>query len=273
MKRKVPYWCLSPAFLCAVILFSFYLSGLAPSEKKHPFQLLNTQHIKMVSGSFQPLLAQGIFVKGILDLHEKIPQKAAYLSNLFLTSFSLDPRLVQSCFFAGVVLPENREEIIQAIAFLKAARAINPDTWRIPYWIGFNYYLLQDYLSAASYYRIASECKDSPGFLITNQAALYYLAGKPQAALLYYQGLLHSVKDSRQLELIQLKMLWLNRLVSLQEAVETFKGKFSRWPQELEELVEAKIMDRIPEDVFGKGYYLEQVSDDTGAKVRVKSRL
>lgn len=255
----------------SVIAFSLYLFETYPKEKVKIYYLPSTDYLKLVSGTFRPLFAETLFIKGVLELSEGIPDRQNYLSKLFLTSIQLDPKLISACFFGGMVVPRTRQDIPLGIRFLKEAMKLNPIEWRIPYWIGFNYFQLQDYLKAAEYYQQASALPGSPSFLTTNLAMFYYWAGKPELALWYLEGLYQSVGDERLLELIRLKMDWLKNIVFLEKKVKEYKKIYGYWPKDLEELIKKGLLDKIPEDPFGRGYELDE--EWYRGPGRVKSRF
>ena len=140
-----------------------------------------------------------------------------------------------------------------------------------PYWLGFNYYQLGDYLKTVEYYRIASSFKDAPEFLKTKLASLYYRAGRPQLGHLYLQGIFKYIKDERLLELIELKIEWLETIVFLEEKVRQFKETYGFWPKQLEELREKGLVEKISEDPFGKGYYLDEGWYENPGRVKSRS--
>jgi len=227
-------------------------------------------YLKIVSGSFRSFCADMFYIRGVLAVAEKIEDTDTWVDWVqknFETATSLDPELTQSYFFAGVVIGRDEESINKGIQFLEKGFRRNPDEWQLPYWLGFNYYQLGNYLKAIEFYQRASLLPGAPDYLKSNQAMLYYKAGRPDLGRVYLEGFLRSVEDSRQLKWIETKLRWLDNIVYLEEKVRQFRKAFGFWPQELEELVKTGILDEIPEDPFGKGYYLDKDSH------RVKSRF
>lgn len=258
MQKKGPLIIICLLLFLAVYNFSSFLSKIPLKEKKKVYYFPSQDYLRLVSGTFRPLSAHLLFIKGVLELSEEIPDRQNYLTKLFLTSIQLDPKLKSAYFFGGIVVPIKKEDIPLGIVFLKEAEKFDPKEWRIPYWIGFNYLQLQDYLKAAEYYKKASELPNSPNFLKTNLAMLYYQAKRPELGLWYLEGLYQSVKDERLLELIKQKIDWLKNIVLLEEKVKEYKEIYGYWPKELEDLVRAGLLDKIPDDPFGKGYKLDE---------------
>jgi len=224
----------------------------------------------MASGSFRGLCAGLFYIRGILALSEEIGDFNAridWVQRNFAVAMALDPKLIQGYFFAGVVVGRNQEGIIKGIQFLEKGLNNNPRAWQIPYWIGFNYYQLQNFLKAAEFYEKAAGFYDAPKFLKSIQPIYYYRAGEPELGVMYLEGLLQSVKDPGQLEWINGKLKWLKDIVYLEDKIKQFKVLYGHCPQTLDKLIEIGLLKDIPQDPFGGGYYLDWDS------CRIKSKL
>ena len=73
------------------------------------------------------------------------------------------------------------------------------------------------------------------------------------------------------LELIELKIAWIKNIIFLEDQVKKFKEIYGLWPKALEELIEKGLIDKIPEDPFGKRYELDE--EWYKGPARVKSRF
>lgn len=270
MKEQRILFGLSAVFLLLVFIFSVYLSDNFTRQNTEVYFFPSADYLKLISGTFRPLSADMLFIKGVLEMSDEIPDRRNYLFNLFETSAELDPKLIGAYFFGGVAVPVNKEEIAWGINFLKKGMKLNPYEWRIPFWIGFNYLELGIYSKAAQYYRIASDLPGSPRFLKTNLAFLYYKAGDLPSGILYLEGLSQSLKDKRLLEIIDKKINWLKGLVYLEGKVQDYKDIYGLWPSDLEELLDKGIIKEVPLDPFGKGYYLQKDTFHDIPKVRSK---
>lgn len=231
------------------------------------------EYLKHLSGTFRPLFAQMLFMKGVLEFATNSSEKMDYLFEIFRSSIHLDPELRSAAFFGGVVLPKKPTDIQKGIALLTEAMKLNPIEWRFPYWIGYNYSQLEDYISTADYYKQASLLPGSPPFLKTNLAMIYYSAQKPELAIMYLQGLKESVQDEMSLDLIQTKIDWLMNIVFLEQKVSDFEKAFGKRPASLNELVDRGILREIPKDPFGDGYYLDNSTGAGSGTSKVRSHF
>lgn len=223
-----------------------------------------------LSGTFREAVAGVFYMRGILALTDDVgsrEERVGWVQRNFDCATSLDPRLIQGYFFGGIVAARDRAGIGKGIAFLKKGLERSPGDWQIPYWIGMDYYQIGEFLQAARYYDQASRFPDAPPFLRGIQPMAYYRAGRPEMGIIFLKGLVQSVKDPRQLELIEKKLSWLNIIVVLEKNVQAFVSAHGRVPADLQELAKAGMIAAVPDDPFGQGFYLDPA---TG---RVKSRF
>lgn len=262
--------------LCAFILlilyaFSFQLSRISIEQERQNYYVPSLQYLEFIGGTFKPLLADLLFIKGILELFEDVPDRADYFLTLFRTTVGLDERLINPYFLGGIVVPLNREEVYKGIEFLQEGMRKHPFDWRFPYWIGFCYLELKDYSKVIEYYQIASNVPHSPSFLKTTLAYYYYKAGKLDEGALYLSSLTDSVDDERILDILDKKTRWLKQMSFLKDKVNEYYLKNNSWPLSLQDLIDKQLIDKIPDDPFGREYYLD--TGEPGKPPEVKSRL
>ena len=225
------------------------------------------EYLSNIRGGFRNLLADVYYIKGVLAVTDEFnsrQERISWTQQVFKAAVLLDKDMLQAYFFAGSAIVNSKEELKQGNEFLILGLTNSPAYWQIPYWIGFNYYLIGDSLKAAEFYRLASQRPGAPNFLKSNQAMLFYKAGEPRMGLMYLEGLLESVSDPEQLKWVKLKIEWLKNMIVLQDAVESFKDRYNRLPQDLEELISRRLISSVPKDPFGGGYYL----DDQSGKIK-----
>ncbi len=228
------------------------------------------QYVKMMSGTFESFFADLFYIRGLLAMGDEIAEtqeKVQWVQENFHTALELDPQLSEAYFFAGVVIAKDEASIKKGIVFLEKNSHLNPTQWRIPYWIGFNYYQLGNYLKAIEYYEKASKLPGARFFLKKIQPMLYYEAGESDLGIIYLESLLNSLNDEKEREAIQKKIEWLKGISSLEQSIAQFKARYGSLPSDLETLVRYGMIPGVPKDPFGRGYYLDQ---ETG---KVKSKL
>lgn len=255
--------------LISVPLASAYLEKINLPKEKF-FYLPPVKLVEVIGGRFKNLAADFFYINGVMAVTDKFrdrEKRVEWIQDNFGLAVYLDPELTEAYFFSGVVLSRDRTGMEKGIEFLEKYRYLNPSDWRIPYWIGFNYFQLGDYLTAAKFYEQAAGLPGSPGYLRSNQAFLYYRAGRADLGIMYLRALKQSVKDDRQLKWIEIKLLWLENIVFIQDTLNRFTAAYGRLPAGLNELVEKGFMSGVPKDPFGREYYLD------ADKGEIKSRF
>lgn len=260
-----------PLFLICLVCLCFFLSGVLERRglKMGRFlYVLPRDFIRLVSGTHKAFVADLFYLKALQFIGERNPgegeralkeEEVDYLlGNLRIVS-ALDPKFISPYFMGGVAITYDRLSTLKAIQFLEEARVSLPQEWRIPFWIGFNYYHHLDMPEKAlTYIDIALKVPDAPPYLKRIQPMLYYKAGKSEEGIAYLEGLISSIDNPRMKEWVEKKLMWLRSTLYLQNLVDRFKEKFERLPDNLEELKLAGFLDEIPKDSFGKDFYLDR---------------
>ena len=261
----------APLSVAAAVMVSVLVSPATAIKTPRIRFVPPAEFIQLISGTFRGAWADAFYIQGVLALTEETPDRHDRLRDIqsrLRLATTLDPRLVQAYFFGGVVIGQDRDTIRMGIAFLQEGLKRSPQEWRLPYWIGFGYYALGDYLEATAYYDRAARLPDAPAFLRSGQPYLYYLARRVDLGIAYLEGLLRSIQDESQLEWITLKLRWLKGMAYLEQKAEEFTRIYGTPPARLEQLVESGLIDAIPEDPFLGGY----VWDSTSGSVKSQPR-
>ena len=254
------FWPAAMGGLLAAVLFSSYaidqtLSRLTPRILDGPPPLAI---LELLPNGVKAVWADGLYIRGILAIADENPRALAYVHQHLHAAVALDPGLSSAYLMGGVVAPQGKAGIPEGIRFLKECAARKPQEWRIPFWMGFDYLQLGNDLKAAQAYRRASLLPQAPHYVRGITAWEYYKAGKPELALMYLQGISQAIQDPAVRQALERKITWLSRLVLLEERVRALHERDGRWPTDLQELVSAGLLDKIPEDPLGEGYYLDE---------------
>lgn len=253
-------WPATTGGLLAVVLFSSSaidqtLPHLAPRIFDAPAPIGG---LALLPDSVKAVWADGLYIRAILAIGDEDPRALASVHRNLHAAVALDPGLISAYLMGGVVAPRGKAGIPKGIRFLKECAARAPQEWRIPFWMGFDYLQLGNDLKAAEAYRRASSLPGAPHYVRGITAWEYYKAGKPDLALRYLQGVSQALQDPALRKALERKITWLSRLVLLEDAVRALYERDGRWPMDLQELVSAGLLDEIPEDPVGEGYYLDE---------------
>jgi hypothetical protein len=164
----------------------------------------------------------------------------------------LDPYFVDPYFLAEGLLAWDAGMPEEANIILEKGTKHRTSDWRLPFFIGFNhFYFLNDHGTAADYIMTASRLPGSPDYFPTLAARLAYYGGKSKTGFLFLRQLIEETDNPLMRRKLEMRLLALERAVSIEEALEKFKKKEGRMPIPLKELVTHGYLDMLPEDPYG----------------------
>jgi tetratricopeptide (TPR) repeat protein len=164
----------------------------------------------------------------------------------------LDPYFVDPYFLAEGLLAWDAGMPEEANKILEKGTRYRTTDWRLPFFIGFNYfYFLGDYGTAADYIMTAAQLPGSPDYAPRLAARLAYYGGKSETAFLFLRQMIEETDSALIRRALEMRLLALERAVSIEEALEQFKKKERRMPISLDELVTRGYLDMLPKDPYG----------------------
>lgn len=174
---------------------------------------------------------------------------------------TLDPSFVRAYEAGGValctlvVLPEESNRLLE-----KGFRH-NPESWVLPFLLGFNYYYeLHDDAKAAEYFEAAAKLPGAPGYLPGLTAHLFISGQEPGRAVEFLSRMYDEATDEN------LKMFLAGRLEEaiverdlrgLEAAVEAFRRAYGNSLQHLEDLVRVGMLRELPKEPSGVPYQFD----------------
>ncbi len=189
---------------------------------------------------------------------------------------TLDPKFVY-VYEAGsmalttmVVLPEESNRL------LEKGITHNPQVWRLPFLLGFNYYFeLHDDVQAAKYLADAARLPGGPAYLAPLAARLYVSARTPEVAIDFLGHLYEQATDENVKGVLErrLKEVLVERdLQLLEEAISRYRERSKRAPERLEDLVGPGLLRALPREPFG-GRYLYDPGTQTVRSSEMPERM
>jgi len=185
----------------------------------------------------------------------------------------LDPQAEHVYRFGGVLLPWEADQVDAGIKLLEKGNEALPESWVIPFWLGFNeYYFKHDYDKALA---AAREATNRPGVhpIATRFAAT--LAAKQYGPELAEEFLTQMEEETDRADVRAVirhqirRARAANDIAKLKRAVALYRERFGGLPSSLDLLVREGILPSIPSDPFGGVYELNPA---TGA-VRSSTRM
>ena len=232
-----------------------------------------TQFLDAISLGYRHALANVLWFRtiGYFGRHYRSDRLYPWLAYMCNVVTDLNPQAEHVYRFGGVILPWEANRVAEGIALLEKGTRSIPDSWRLHYMLGFSYYFFRDDLEASSRaLRRATELPDAPAYVSQLAAIVDATQHGPEAAIAFLRQLDRSDASDEMRAAIRDRIgaLSLARdLDALDDAVQTFRDRFQRLPDDLSEVVRMGILLAIPSEPFGGQYVLDVTSG------RVRSSL
>jgi len=222
--------------------------------------------LRGASLGYQQALADLLWFRAIsyFGRHYRSDRIYPWLASMCDAVTDLDPRAEYVYRFGGVILPWEADRVDDGIALLQKGARNVPESWQLHYMLGFSYYFFRDDLAAASQtLREASFLPGAPGF-VTRLAAIVDAAHQgPNSAVDFLTELAGRDVNGEMREVIRQRIRELSLsedIDSLEAAAREFQARAGRPPADLEEVVAAGLLPKIPEEPFGGRYDLDRGS-------------
>jgi tetratricopeptide (TPR) repeat protein len=167
------------------------------------------------------------------------------------------------------VLPWDAGTPRKAIDLLEYGFTYRTWDWYIPFFLSFDYaFFLKDYRQAGEYLTKAAELNPRAAWFSTLAARYFYEGDRTALAIAYLEELIPTARNAAIKKQLITRAEALERILQIEEAINTFRESLKRTPENLEELVKEGFLVSIPEDPYGGIFYL-----DERGKVRTTSKL
>lgn len=218
--------------------------------------LVRPEVLEVAAGEFKSLLADYLLLKASVYLggrYSTPTSSKTAVSALFRQSATLDPYFFQTCYFVQGYLPWWKGDFPkQGIDILEITRDYRDWDWRPGFYIAFDYfYFLKDNLTASGYLMDLSENFDtaSSDFFGLLGARLSQQGGQTKASLAFLKAMGDRTENEDAKEEIERRIVALEGVLILEKGIARFKSLFFGSPPDtLEQLVEAGLLERLPEN-------------------------
>ncbi len=227
--------------------------------------LVRPEVLEIASGEFKSLLADYLLLKASVYLggrYSTPDSSKTAVSALFRQSATLDPYFFQTCYFVQGYLPWWKGDFTkQGIDILEISRKHRDWDWQPGFYIAFDYFFfLKDNLTASGYLMNLSEKFEttSSEFFGLLGARLSQQGGQTKASIAFLKAMQGRSENKGAKEEIERRIGALEGILILEKAISQFKSTFFGHPPDtLEQLVEAGILEKIPENPWRRdGLYL-----------------
>lgn len=258
-----------------------HLDRRAPAaDLAQPIYLPQAQYLQPMALGWRNALADVLWFRTIsyFGQHYRSDRTYPWLAHMCDLVTDLDPRAEHVYRFAGVILPWEANQVDAGIRLLEKGLRQFPESWQLHYHLGFHHYFFKnDNDAALSHLREAMALPGAHPAVARLAAVLATEQYGPETTLAFLDAMRRDV-DSGDVREVVVEHMREARLAAdlerLRVAVQTYRERTGALPPSLLALVEAGVLDGIPEDPFGGRYELDPgtgaVRSDTG---RVPSQL
>ena len=236
------------------------------------------EHLRVAVLGYRQLAADLIWLKAVQHFGEAKARRSQFVWAYHAADVvtDLDPKFTMAYLATGTALGVWGGMVDESIAILEKGMKQNPDEWRFPFYIGYDYfYELCDSAHAAPYIRLASTLPGSPAYLPRLAARMTVEGGDVDLALEFLRRVDEQTRDPRTHEVLAFKMkeVMAERDIRiLERAVQEYHARHRRLPVSLAELIKTGMLPALPEEPLGGEYVLNGDGSitATGLKQRLK---
>lgn len=184
---------------------------------------------------------------------------------LMKLSLEFDPRN----FFVkefGMHLSMNAEMMRRCLEVFESVYRKHPG-WKLAFDTGWLYfYCMKDYPRAREWYREAMRHPESPPMVRSAFQATYALEGRYDLAIRTTKAQLEKARNPVLRKSLRTRLAWFEALNLLSSRAALFRERTGRQPEDLDELVRAGLLDGIPDDPVGDGFYWDGVKNEPASR-------
>jgi tetratricopeptide (TPR) repeat protein len=217
------------------------------------------KYLRLVTFGFNSLLADIIYIWAIQYYSDyRIKDRFNYLEHIFSIISALDPYYIDPYRIGALIAWYEGRRIDLALKILDMGIKKNPNDWILPFEAGhYAQMYKKDYKLAQYYYGITMKIKGAPPLARRLYAAAAFKAMDLETAYRNWLEIYQTAKDKR-IKKIAYNHLYRTKAtidtIKLEKAIRKFKEKYNRLPMNLNQLVRAGILNKIPKDLDGNDY-------------------
>ncbi len=167
----------------------------------------------------------------------------------------IDPQYYNAYLFSAMGLLHNHDDVYRSNKILKKGMTVFPESWELPFWIGFNAYLyLEDDAMASKYLWHAAHKPDAPVSFLSILLSAITKGGNLKQGIWVLESMIKHEPNPNIKLVYQKRIVRLQNFIDLQYAAEQYRLHFNKYPENLQQLVDADIILQIPKDPMARLY-------------------
>lgn len=223
---------------------------------------LPTEVLKALAGEFKGMVANYLLLEAASFMgsnQEPTAEDWDATARLLDQSSSLDPYFKQTYRLSQSALAWEPDQLTSAITILERSRKHLTWDWQPGFFLGFDYYyFLNENLTASQKLMETSKVPGAPIALATLASRLASKSGHTGAAIAFLTAIYKNTDDAETKKILELRILALRGVETLEAAVVLFQKKFDRLPATLDELVHETILSDLPSNPYKRPYSIKE---------------
>lgn len=234
-----------------VIFSQFFFDSEKGKARYFEPNVLSADKIKVIDLGLDNATSDLMWLAAIQYMGGVESKTSEKLGDYLFTAAELDPKFSYPYAF-GVLLMPAFNQTDRAIELANMGlRNAEPD-WRIPYYLATTYHLAKDDpVMAAKYFDLAANTKGAPANIKWVAANYGSRSDKRERTKNIWIGIMTTSNDEMVKERAKNYVMHYEIMDLLEQAAKIYFNQYKKYPQNLEDLVSAHILNAIPPDPFG----------------------
>lgn len=272
---------LVPILLSLLLIIPVYGKVIAHSSKRSIEEKLGylpqKEVMKVAAMDHKSLSSEWLFFKVITyyggQFEDNLPQtrKNIEYPNMYRflnTSTYIDPYNIDSYYFAQAIFTWEIGKVKEVNYLLERGAHYRTWDYYLPFFLGFNnFYFLKDFKEASRHMEQAARLTNNP-FFASLAARFRYESAETDVAISFLKFTIERTWNEKVKLTLETRLRALEAVDFLEKAAKSFQGRYHRRPGGIEELLDRRIIEKIPEDPYGGKFYM-----DEKGKIRTTSEL
>ncbi len=227
------------------------------------------KYLKYATFGYSSLVADLVYLWAIQYYSTlTIVDRYENLEHIFSVIAELDPRYQDPYEVGALIAVYEARDLQLAYKILDLGLAKNPGQWIFPFQAGHYAQMAKDYERARKYYQKTMRIPGAPDIVKRLYAASGFMTMDLETSWKTWREIYETSPDEHTKK-IAAKHLYRVKsaldLTILREAITKFKDHYRRYPEDLEELVQARLLPSLPRDLDGKDYVYDREKGEASA--------
>jgi len=220
-------------------------------DQKRPFHAPNPAIVKIAAMGYHTMVADIYWLEAIQYYSESVTQDFVPNDLYHLTDFitDLDPNFCMAYYFGGQNMMVGDVDPRKVVEILEKGKKHCPQDYRPPFLLGYCYFFyLHEPDKSADNMELAAKKRDLP-YLALLASRIRSESGRLETGVSFLEEMIRQTKDERARENYRQRIAEIRAKQQenrLNEVVENFRSAKGRYPENMDELVEAGFLNQRP---------------------------